>query len=274
SAYGVTSADGSAIESDADVLGKKVVLLSGDLGDGAYYPNEAESTNDPTDENNTADQAYLAYDGQYGFNDYFVADFTGKNMPTMAFFANNYNNSIFYGDGTKNGVVVATGLTWPNGLLFTEPNAYCTSVFNGKGLCIWGPHMIYSTAKNNNPSGVLLHPNVDNVALGRENLVSGKHYRVIMGFQPGDDPSNMAIKLVYVLYDLDNDCIVESREENTYNFFADGWANAGQTRDAFCLGSIVAYGYFGTTTVLDKTYAIYEDTTIGEISREFGMKTQ
>ena len=273
SIYGVTRADSNSISSVSDVIGQKVVLASGDLGDGAYYPGETNGTPNPTDGNNTADQAYLAYDGNYGFNDYFVADFTGKNMPTLAFFANNYNNSIFYGDGTKNGVVVSTGLTLPNGLSFTEDNAFCTSVFNGKGLCMWGPHMIYSTAKNNNPEGVLLHENVENVALGRENLVSDKHYRIIMGFQPGDDPINRAIKLVYVLYDLDNDCIVESISQNTYNFFADDWANAGQTRDEFCLGSIVAYGYFGTTTTLDKTYNIYEDTTIDAIGRELGMIT-
>ena len=91
SIYGVTRADGSAIASDSDVIGQKVILASGNLGDGAYYPNETDDKNDPTDENDTADQAYLAYDGNYGFNDYFVADFTGKNMPTLAFFANNYN---------------------------------------------------------------------------------------------------------------------------------------------------------------------------------------
>jgi uncharacterized repeat protein (TIGR02543 family) len=118
SIYGVTRADGSAIKSDADVIGQKVILASGDLGDGVYFPAKT----DPTDEDNTAHQAYLAYDGDggYGFGDYFVADFTGKNMPILAFFANNYNDSIFYGEGTKNGVVVATGFTWPDGRLFTE----------------------------------------------------------------------------------------------------------------------------------------------------------
>ena len=271
--YGVTRADGADITEDADVIGEKVTLASGYLGDGAFYPGETNSTPDPTDENDTADQAFLAFDGNYGFGDYFVAEFTGKNMPTLAFLANNYDNSIFYGDGTKNGVVVSTGITWPDGRLFTEGTAYCTSVFNGEGLCMWGPHMIYSTAKNNNPSGVLLHSNEANVALGRANLVAGKQYRIIMGMEPGDDASNKAIKLVYVLYDMDNDCVVESRSINTYNFFADGWANAGQTRDQYCQGSIVAYGYFGTPTVLDKVYNIYEDTNIDEISKEFGMAT-
>ena len=269
--YGVTLASGSTISQDSDVLGQKVILASGYLVDGAYYPGETDSIPDPTDENNSADQAYLAYDGSYGFNDYFVADFTGKNMPTVAFFANNYNNSMFYGDGTKNGVVVSTGLTWPDGRLFTEDTAYCTSVFNGAGLCMWGPHMIYSTAKNNDPKGVLLHSNVTNVALGRANLVDGTQYRVIMGMQPGDDLSNKAIKLVYNLYNLDTNELVESQAINTYNFFADDWANAGQTRDEYCSGSIVAYGYFGTPTVLDKTYPIYEDTTIGAIATELGM---
>ena len=271
SIYGVTRADGSAIASDSDVIGQKVILASGNLGDGAYYPNETDDKNDPTDENDTADQAYLAYDGNYGFNDYFVADFTGKNMPTLAFFANNYNESIFYGDGTKNGVVVATGLTLSNGFLFQEDNAFCTSVFNGKGICMWGPHMIYSTAKNNGASGVLLHSNEENVALGRDNLESGKKYRIIMGMQPGDDPINRAIKLVYRLYDLESGEIVEDKAINTYNFFADDWANDEQTRDEFCSGSIVAYGYFGTSTVLDKTYDIYEDTTINAIAADFGM---
>ena len=273
--YGTTLASGDAISNKNSVIGQKVVLASGYLGDGAYYPGTTNEKPDPTDEKNTADQAYIAYDGNYGFNDYFVADFTGKNMPTIAFFANNYDSSIFYGKGTKNGVVVATGLTWPDGRTFTEDESYCTSVFNGHGLCMWGPHMIYSTAKNadgnDGSKGVLLHSNVSNAALGRANLVDGKKYRVVMGMQPGDDLSNKAIKLVYNLYDLDSGSLVESQAINTYNFFADGWANAGQTRDQFCQGSIVAYGYFGTQTVLDKTYDIFEDTTIDEIAKEMGL---
>ena len=277
--YGVTLANGNVISNKNSLIGEMVVLSSGYLGDGAYYPNETGNTNDPTDEKNTADQAYLAYDGNYGFDDYFVVDFTGKNMPTVAFFANNYNNSIFYGDGTKNGVVVSTGLTWPDGRLFTEgagsdgKGPYCTSVWDGKGLAMWGPHMIYSTAKNasNTSNGVLLHANESDVALGRANLVDNTKYRVIMGMQPGDDASNKAIKLVYNLYDLDTGAIIESKAINTYNFFADGWANAGQTRDQYCQGSIVLYGHFGTTTVLDKTYDIYEDTTLDAVAEAFGF---
>ena len=270
--YGVTRADGAEIKNDSDVIGQKVSLMGGTLGDGAYYPGDGN----PTDKDNTANQSYLAFDGNYGFGDYFVADFTGKNMPTLAFFANNYNNSIFY-DETKNGVVVSTGLTLPNGLLFTEgagsngEGPYCTSVFDGAGLCMWGPHMIYSTSKNNGSQGVLLHSNEENVALGRANLVDGKKYRIIMGMEPGDDASNKAIKLVYLLYDLDNDCIVESKAINSYNFFADGWANAGQTRDDYCKGSIVAYGHFGTAVTLDKVYGIYEDSHVSSICESFGM---
>ena len=284
SLYGATLGNGGTIDSKSDVLGQKVILASGDLGDGAYYPGTTNEKPDPTDESNTADQAYLAFDGSYGFNDYFVADFTGKNMPAMAFFANNYtengaSKSIFYGGGKKNGVVVATGFTWPDGRLFTTgKNAkgegpFSTSVWDGAGLAMWGPHMIYNTGHNatDTKDGVLLHSNQENVALGRANLVDGKHYRIIMGFQPGDDLSNMAIKLVYGLYDLDLNELVESQAINTYNFFADGWANDGQTRDEFCSGSIVAYGYFGTTTVLDKVYDIYEDTTIDAIVKDFNL---
>ena len=230
-AYGVTRADGATISQKSDVIGQKITLAGGDLGHGAYYPGETNGSPDPTDENNTADQAYLAFDGNYGFNDYFVAEFTGKNMPTLAFFANNYNNSIFYGDGTKNGVIVSTGLTLPTGNLFTEDASYCTSVFNGAGLCMWGPHMIYSTAKNADSKGVLLHSNVENVALGRANLVSGKKYRIIIGFEPGDDASNKAIKLVYSLYDLDKNCIVEMGE---FSQELCGGTHASATGDLGC----------------------------------------
>ena len=280
SVYGVTRADGVTISADSDVIGQKVTLASGDLGDGAYYPdtyeNGVRTSDNPTDMNNTAEQAYLAYDGTYGFGDYFVADFTGKNMPTLAFFANGYDKSIFYGDGTKNGVVVATGLTLPNGMLFTEETAYSTTIFNGTSVCMNGPHMIYNTGHNSEGDyenkNVLLHASVGEVALGRANLVDGKKYRIIMGMEPGDDTqNNKAIKLVYLLYDLDKDCIVESKAINTYNFFADGWTNDGQTRDDYCQGSIVAYGYFGTAVTLDKVYDIYEDAHIGSICESLDM---
>ena len=278
--YGVTRADGAEIKEDSDVIGQKVSLMGGSLGHGAYYPDtydgENRTSDNPTDKDNTANQSYLAFDGNYGFGDYFVADFTGKNMPTLAFFANNYNESMFYGDGSKNGVVVATGLTLPDGTLFTEQNSYSTSVFNGTSLCMWGPHMIYNTGHNSEGDdankNVLLHGGVGEVALGRANLVNGKKYRIIMGMEPGDDTySNTAIKLVYLLYDLDNDCIVESKAINSYNFFTDGWANAGQSREEYCKGSIVAYGHFDTAVTLDKVYDIYEDSHVGSICESFGM---
>ena len=263
--YGVSRADGLKISADDDVIGQKVTLASGYLDDGAYYPGDGN----PTDKTNSANQAYLAFDGEYSFGDFFVADFTGKNMPTIAFFANNYNNSIFYGNGNKKGIVVSTGLTLPDGRLFTEgagekgEGPYSTTVWDGYGLALWGPRMIYSTGKNGTyeTSSLLLHSNETNVALGRANLVDGKKYRVIMGFE--ETNNDKIIKLVYTLYDLDNDCVVEMRSVYTYGHFSD--------KNTFCKGSIVAYGYFGTQTVLDKVYNIYQDTTIKEISNQLGM---
>ena len=277
--YGVTRTDGTTISSSSDVIGQNVILAAGDLAAGSL--SSAYDYLDPTE---SADQAFIAYDGNYGFNDYFVADFTGKNMPMLAFFANGYDKSVFsYGGTSKNGVVVATGLTESDGRLYTlfdengDDPQVSTSIFNGKGLCVLGPHMIYHTIGGANGSdsaigGVLASNTAKNLALGRANLVNGKHYRIIMGFKPGSDTSNKAIKLVYVLYDLDSDQIVETFEQDTYNFFATGWANAGQTRDQFCSGSIVAYGYFAATTVLDKVYDIYEDTDIATISKSLNMK--
>ena len=273
--YGVTRADGSDIESAEDVIGQKVVLASGYLADGAYYPGETSGVMDPTDENKTADQAFLAFDGEYSFNDYFVADFTGKNMPTLAFFANNYNASIFYGDGKKDGVAVVTGLTWPNGLLFTEGagedggGPYSTSVWDGHGIGVWGANMIYSMGGTVDGKGALLTQAIKESALGRANLELDKRYRIIMGFQEGD--SGSSIKLVYCLYDLDSNKVVEFFSQETYGFFTGSNATVDNKDLSSLKGSIVAYGYFGTTTVLDKVYDIYTDTSINDIASSLDM---
>ena len=272
--YGASIAGGGAITALEDVYNNKIVLASGDLGDGAYYPGEGN----PTDKANTADQAYIAFDGQYSFNDYFVADFTGKNMPMLAFFANNYNNSVFYGNGNKQGIVVSTGLTLPNGLLFAEgagargEGPFCTSVWDGHGLAMWGPKMIYSTSENgSNGEGVLLHENVTDTALGRANLVDGKHYRVVIGFEEGVNPN--AITLVYTLFDLDTNSVVSTFSKETYGFFSGSNAAVGNMSRSSLKGSIVAYGYFGAATVLDKVYEIRENTTHAAVLEEFGMDT-
>jgi hypothetical protein len=252
--------NGLAVNKVSTSNSENVILESSTVSEGANYtgPNTTGTIN----------QSYLAFDGNYGYNDYFVADFTGKNLPNIAFFARNYNNSMYYADGSKLGVVVVSGLTTYNGTLYTTGNQ--SSAYDAKGLLICGPRMIYNTGSNSAGNKDVVLRTSNTASIGRANLVDGKKYRIIMGFVPGDD--SRAIKLVYLLYSLTDNEVVEVFSLDTYNFFTNGWVE-GMNRDDFCIGSIVAYGHFGTPTVLDKVFNIYEDTNVANIFKDLNMAT-
>ena len=74
-----------------------------------------QNNDDGDDVPSFVNQSYFAIDGNYGLGDFIAFDFTGKNMPEVAFFAKNYDGSM-YADGTsKQGIVVYTGITAYNG---------------------------------------------------------------------------------------------------------------------------------------------------------------
>ena len=248
--------------------GEGLRLESSAIGDNAHY----SGSNNLQGVIGTINQSYLAFDGNYGFNDYVVFDFTGKNMPSVAFFANNYNESMYYQNGDKYGLVVLTGLTDYTGALYKEFND-SKSVYDGTGLMVCGPQMLHNTL-NSGKNGVLGFNAVQsnsgsntNVALGRANLDDGKQYRVIMGMEA---PENLpyAVQITYLLYNVTDRTIVEEFSAITYNFFTDGFAKDGQTRDEYCQGSIVLYGHFGTTTMLDKVWGVYENTNVAAVAEQ------
>ena len=233
--------------------GDAVVLGASKIGDGAHY----SGWNNTTGTIGTVDQSYLAFDGNYGFNNYIVLDFTGKNMPCVAFFAQNYNNSMYYQNGDKYGLVVSTGFTTWEGDLYVEAGDSTKDVYGGKGIIVTGPYMLHNTVdpgKNGALGFANASGNKKDLALGRANLDDSKQYRVIMGIQEGTD--SRAIKIVYALYNLTDNELVEEFWAETYNFFVDGFVKEGETRNQSCSGSIVLYGHFGTTTTLDKVYGV------------------
>lgn len=223
----------------------KIVLGAGSIGNGANYvgPNA----------NNLIDQAYIAFTGEYGLNDYVALDFTGKNMPEIAFFADNFDNSMYAGKGGKEGVVVASGVTlWDGSTSSSLGN-------NGNNVCVSGPYMANFNAAEKDQSGNLMNSFASKLA--REKLEDGVHYRVIIGFTEAQDPR--AIVLKYALYNLDTNELVEEMSQTTWNMFSNPDFYE-QDRSTLC-GSIILYGKFRTTTVIDKFWGIYEDTTIGAV---------
>ena len=264
--FEATQKDGVKANKLSAGVGEGIVLGNGQIGDGAHYSGSNNIANPPV--LGTVNQGYLAFDGNYSFNDYIAFDFTGKNMPTVAFFAKNYNESMYYQNGGKYGLVVTTGLTDYQGNLYTESND-SKDVYGGKGLLVCGPYMLNNTLNSGKNGvlgfdGTLCSKSNTNVALGRANLVDGKHYRVVMGMEKGDHAAS--VKIVYSLYDLDNQEVIEEFSAQTYNFFVNDFVKEGEGRDQSLQGSIVLYGHFGTATTIDKVHGVFEDTTLQNVA--------
>jgi hypothetical protein len=181
-------------------------------------------------------------------------------MPEIAFFAKNYNDSM-YADGTsKQGIVVYTGVTTWNGqedavLTYDKP----TSTYINYGF----PYMMQDGA-----NGGFTQDAFADSALGRANLVDGTRYRVIMGFSEHGDT---AIALKWCLYNLDTNTVVEEGQMNTWNFFTGSNEKVGNMTIDDLSGAIVLYGKFGTTLTLDKVWGVYENTSIADVKAELSM---
>ena len=223
----------------------KIVLGEGSIGNGGSYngPNA----------NNLIDQAYVAVTGEYSFNDYVAMDFTGKNMPEIAFFAENFDNSMYAGKGGKKGVVVASGITLWDGSTSSWVGG------NGTQVCVAGPYMANFNGAATDTSGNLMGSFSSKLA--RENLVDGTRYRVIMGFTEGEDPRSIVLN--FALYNLDTGELVEEVSQVSWNMFSNPDFYA-QDRSTLC-GAIILYGKFRATTTIDKFWGVYEDTTIADV---------
>ena len=218
--------------------GEGIVLAAGGIGDGANYTKGQNN-------GGYVRQAYLGIDGNYGVDNYVVMDFTGKNMPEIAFFAKNYNDSM-YAEGTnKQGIVVVTGITTWEGKLESGVNG------NGTQINYGFPYMLQDAA-----NGGFVRNAFKTSNLGRANLVDGKHYRVIMGFEGKNSEGTNGITLHWCLYDLDNNSVVEQDSVETWNFFTGSNAQVGNMKVSDLVGSIVLYGKFGTTCTIDKLYGV------------------
>jgi hypothetical protein len=237
---------GMKTQSNTTANGDSIVLGASGIGDGANYiigQNNGGYVN----------QSYYALNGDYNLNDYVAFDFTGKNMPEIAFFAKNYNNSMYAEGTSKQGIVVVTGITTWDGQLGSGVNG------NGTQINYGFPYMIQDAANGGFVSGAFA-----NSALGRANLVDGTHYRVIMGFTG----SESAITLNWCLYNLDTKTVVEQSSMKTWNFFTGSNAQVGNMTINDLSGSIVLYGKFGTTTTIDTLHGV-KSGTFSDIVAEY-----
>ncbi len=235
---------GNEYKTTTDANGR-VVLGSGSIGNGGSYtgPNS----------NDLIDQAYKRIEGEYSFDDYIAFDFTGKNMPEIAFFAGDFNQSMYSQYGGKQGVVVASGVTLWDG---SGPASLGS---NGTQICVSGPYMANYSAATKDGGNLM---NAFGSKLARANLADGTRYRVIMGFTKATD--TRAITLRYALYNLDTGALVEEKAMDSWNMFSNP-DYFEQSRDTL-VGSIILYGKFRAETTIDKLWGVYEDTTIADVA--------
>ena len=228
---------------------KAITLKESTIAVGGNYsgPNAGDYIN----------QSYMALNGEYGLNDYVAFDFTGKNMPEVAFFAKNFNKSMYYQNGGKQGIVFANGITDFQGGLDTGV------LGNGTQVNIDSPFMMQSI----DTWFVKERPAAPKIA--RANLVDGTHYRVILGFTDGSSHGAGGITLHWYLYDLDANVVVEQSKIETWNFFTGSNAQVNNMTLDDLVGSIVLYGKFGTTLTIDKLYGVYEDASLETVVAEF-----
>ena len=184
----------------------------------------------------------------YSFDDYAVFEFTGKNMPEIAFFAQNYNDSMYYQYGGKKGIVVANGITLYNGT-----TNYVLS--QNTSVVITGPYMIYSLEGvcSDDGHGGMLAGIIRDSKLARANLQDGVQYRIIIGFSY---KSESMITLNYHLYNLTDNVLVEEMRVDTYGVFDNSDPAFFDEKASSLFGAIVLYGKFGTDCVIDKLYGV------------------
>ena len=224
-----------------------LTLKAGTIGDGASYTGPNPGL--------LVDQAYVAFDGNYSFDDYVAFDFTGKNMPEVAFFAQNYNNSMYYQNGGKHGIVFANGITTFDGQI-NEGVLQGSTCVN-----IDSPFMIEGV----NDSWYKMGGDVVS-KLARANLVDSTKYRVILGYTKGSSHGANGITLRWALYNRETCELIEEGFIETYNFYTGSTASVNNMTLNDLFGSIVLYGKFGTELSLDKVYGVYEDTTIATVA--------
>ena len=213
------------------------------------------------------DSPYVAYNGNYGLNDFVIVDFTGNNMPTISMFNGEITNSFFYSDSAteaqNKGLVFSNGLTYGSGIPVTQ---YAANINNRYQ--VLGPNKVFKTV-DDTPEGQI-RANIG-TALGMTTLSSDEYkdarFRLAIGVTEGDaDHFKVAICLV----NLDTGEFMQCDERTVsttvqYKVNNEDVTWKADMSEDYYSGSIALYGLFGRTTTLDKIYAIDEDTTFDKV---------
>ena len=232
----------------------KIINADGSVElDAGYYSGSYTNDNVP----------YLAFKGDYGANTFIKVDFTGKNLPQVAFFCDKATSSIT--DGGR-GIYLHNGLTTTDGEVWKALDSSRLTVFgpNKVGYGVFDSAGRFSSSATGSEAAPC--------PMSYRALREDCQYRYIVGFT---DASSKGVTLRIILINLTT---MEREFDHSYKCVkVDGYGNVDFT-DYFG-GDIVLYGRYGVETKLDKVYlpiTTVEDIYDLDVASEFkkGYKQQ
>ena len=205
----------------------------------------------------SADMSYIAFNGDYGMNDFVVFDITGDNMPFVSFFNNIVVNTAF----NKENDASYKGWVLGNGLYQNDGSVYDASGVHWKRLAVFGPNKIalyndtaigtfraaLGDASNPNPLSIYSLQSATDT------------YRVIIGCTQERADEH------YVQIGIINMATGEVAYKTTSDFVV--WNSTDWSE-----GAIILYGQFAKATVLDKVIGVEENTTLDALLTKYSAK--
>ena len=207
----------------------------------------------------TANVPYIAFNGNYSLGKTVVVDFTGGNMPNIAFFANQPD------ENTKN-FVGAKGLMFSQSVLAKDGTVFNKTYANRMN--IYGPNFFTKyddTSKTEDiyntffmPYGDTSYEGVEkNVFMDYEEMKAATttKYRLLVRFDKG---TKVACSVVLMSWD---------ETQNSYKIVYKGERTHSQTYAGHDLtdGSVIIYGRPYAETKIDKLHVIYDSANDGEL---------
>ncbi len=186
---------------------------------------------------------YIAFNGEegvgYGEKTYVMVDFTGKNLPQVAFFCDEVTSSITDG---KNGIIFTNGITNNNGKDFFGTR------LNMSRLTIFGPKKVAFPEFDNRSRLLALGSETEPCPMGYHALNETDSYRYIVGFE------EVATTYVCARILLINMSTSERVFDYSVKLTSSSGHGALNLEDGYFGGSIVLYGRYGLPTQLDKVH--------------------
>lgn len=272
--------EGSSIDEVVAKYMPSTIIYEGELnGDGLEDLQEdgvtlAAGTHEGNPNKPTAgstDMSYIAFNGNYGLNDYVVFDMTGDNMPIISFFNNEVTNTVF-NNSTETETVDSKTYTLPadenakGWVLFSGLYKQGGSVYGGLGgthscrITLIGKQKVitYDDDSNSHSGGFRLNwgstGDVHPLSIYALQNVTDT-YRVIVGI--GANSSSAVYLEIGVINMVTGEVIYQQQLKVSNTNYQEG--------------SIALHGQFGRETKLDKVFGIEQDTTLDALMAKYGV---